>query len=116
MLMPALVSSGQRQKSGYPRPETPEAGVVACDPKFSSPELFRDEPYTAGPTTVWQLGLLLYFMLHNQRPLIRERFPVPIPRTLPENLKDLLKRCLTKDPKERISLEDIRSHPWLQEV
>lgn len=30
-----------------------------------------------------------------------------------EDLHDLLKRLLTKDPKKRITLEEVRHHPWL---
>ncbi|KAK7938375.1 hypothetical protein WMY93_001701 [Mugilogobius chulae] len=69
--------------------------------QYASPEWFREHKYTAGPTTVWQMGLLLYAMLFNRKPLINERTiasmrRAPIPRTIPEDCRDLLRGCLAK--------------------
>ena len=36
-------------------------------PQYYSPEMFRREPYKPEPTTVWQLGLVLYSMLTGRR-------------------------------------------------
>ncbi|XP_055006492.1 serine/threonine-protein kinase pim-1-like [Boleophthalmus pectinirostris] len=87
-------------------------------PMYSSPEWFRENNYTAGPTTAWQMGLVLYVMLFRRRPLIKEVSitslrSVPISTCLPPDCRDLLKGCLEKDPRKRLSLQSIRDHPWL---
>ena len=35
--------------------------------------------------------------------------------TIDDSLHDLLKRLLTKDPRKRITLEEVRQHPWVVE-
>ncbi|KAM7386122.1 hypothetical protein PAMA_008980 [Pampus argenteus] len=85
---------------------------------YTSPEWFQHRRYTAGPTTVWQLGVVLYFLLHktlpfhspfeiiHSHPLIRADFS--------DACKDFLRRCLTKRPQDRPTLESLLNHPWLQ--
>ncbi|KAK7918995.1 hypothetical protein WMY93_010279 [Mugilogobius chulae] len=86
---------------------------------YSSPEWFKCATYTAEPTTVWQLGLVLYAMLFNGLPLIGDEaialmrtIPIP-PNILPPEATHLLRGCLKKNPRDRLSLQDIKDHPWL---
>ncbi|KAM7386119.1 hypothetical protein PAMA_008977 [Pampus argenteus] len=37
---------------------------------YTSPEWFQHRRYTAGPTTVWQLGVVLYALLHRRLPFL----------------------------------------------
>ncbi len=37
----------------------------------------------------------------------------PLPDTLPVNLKDLILKLLEKDQKKRITIPQIRDHPWI---
>uniref|UniRef100_A0A3B3IN64 non-specific serine/threonine protein kinase n=1 Tax=Oryzias latipes TaxID=8090 RepID=A0A3B3IN64_ORYLA len=71
--------------------------------------------YSAGPTTVWQLGIVLFECLHNKRfnssSFIKRK--IKINNRLSKDCKDFLRQCFTRDPKERPSLEQIRLHPWL---
>ncbi|KAK7918748.1 hypothetical protein WMY93_010032 [Mugilogobius chulae] len=85
---------------------------------YSSPEWFREHEYSAEPTTAWQLGLVLYGLLFNTVPLVREESigslrKVPVPRSISDELRDLLQGCLEKNPADRLSLQQIRNHPWL---
>ncbi|KAF7648597.1 hypothetical protein LDENG_00154260, partial [Lucifuga dentata] len=41
---------------------------LAGTPDYFSPEMFKDSSYAAGPTTVWQLGVVLYALLHGRLP------------------------------------------------
>uniref|UniRef100_A0A3P9MD71 non-specific serine/threonine protein kinase n=1 Tax=Oryzias latipes TaxID=8090 RepID=A0A3P9MD71_ORYLA len=70
--------------------------------------LFRYQ-YSAGPTTVWQLGIVLFECLHNKRfnssSFIRRK--IKINNRLSKDCKDFLRQCFTRDPKERPSLEQI---------
>uniref|UniRef100_A0A3P9L161 non-specific serine/threonine protein kinase n=1 Tax=Oryzias latipes TaxID=8090 RepID=A0A3P9L161_ORYLA len=59
--------------------------------------------YSAGPTTVWQLGIVLFECLHkkpfNSSSFIRRT--IKINNRLSKDCKDFLKQCFTRDPKER---------------
>ncbi|XP_055019891.1 serine/threonine-protein kinase pim-2-like [Boleophthalmus pectinirostris] len=86
---------------------------------YSSPECFCGQSYTAGPTTVWQLSVLLFVMLFKRLPLSQEENigsvrVVPIPTCIPQGCRDLLRGCLKEDPEERLTLQDIKDHPWCQ--
>uniref|UniRef100_A0AAV2L0Z5 non-specific serine/threonine protein kinase n=1 Tax=Knipowitschia caucasica TaxID=637954 RepID=A0AAV2L0Z5_KNICA len=86
----------------------------------SSPESFRRQPYSPSAATVWQLGVVLYSMMFNRRPLITKETisssrKVPIRRNASPECRNILRRCLEKDLKDRISLGDLKTHPWLLE-
>ncbi|CAL1581674.1 unnamed protein product [Knipowitschia caucasica] len=88
--------------------------------EFSSPEWFREQQYKAGPTTVWQLGLVMFVLLLKRVPLVTEKSvaswtATPIPKNIPQECRLLLKGCLDKDPETRLTLEQMRDHTWLQE-
>uniref|UniRef100_A0A8C2XN97 Serine/threonine-protein kinase n=1 Tax=Cyclopterus lumpus TaxID=8103 RepID=A0A8C2XN97_CYCLU len=69
------------------------------------PEWRRSRQYSAGPTTVWQMGVLYCAEAS------LERHPHLSPPLSPE-CQDFMRVCLTQDPKERPSLKQIRLHPW----
>uniref|UniRef100_A0A3B3HVM6 Serine/threonine-protein kinase n=1 Tax=Oryzias latipes TaxID=8090 RepID=A0A3B3HVM6_ORYLA len=77
------------------------------------PEWLLRYQYSAGPTTVWQLGIVLFECLHkkhfNSSSFIRRT--IKINNRLSKDCKDFLKQCFTRDPKERPSLEQIHLHP-----
>ncbi|XP_076045834.1 serine/threonine-protein kinase pim-3-like [Oratosquilla oratoria] len=69
------------------------------------------------PATVWSLGTLLYYLLCRRNAFaskaeIKKARPY-FPRSLPPPCRDLIKRCLTKNPWDRLSLQGILQHPWL---
>uniref|UniRef100_A0AAV2JWL0 Serine/threonine-protein kinase 1 n=1 Tax=Knipowitschia caucasica TaxID=637954 RepID=A0AAV2JWL0_KNICA len=91
---------------------TVQPGAIA----YSCPEWFRRIPYTVGPTTVWQLGLILYIMLFNKKPVVKKKTlgswsKVPIPNSVSQECRDALGGCLEKDPGDRFSLEELKKHP-----
>ncbi|KAM4568122.1 serine/threonine-protein kinase pim-2-like [Fundulus diaphanus] len=83
-------------------------------PEHIPPEFDRHGSYSAGPTTVWQLGVVLFEILH------KKMFKTPsfltnrlkINNRLSEKCKDLLNKCLTEVPEERPTLEGLLCHPW----
>ncbi|XP_041852993.1 serine/threonine-protein kinase pim-1-like [Melanotaenia boesemani] len=79
------------------------------------PEALAQHTHSAIPTTVWQIGVVLFEILHT-KDFLSNRFihkTLRISETLPEECQDFLKKCLTIDPEKRPTLEDLRSHPWL---
>ncbi|XP_068163645.1 serine/threonine-protein kinase pim-3-like [Antennarius striatus] len=88
---------------------------------FFPPEYFVMKAYRAGPTTVWQLGAVLYEMLDNTLEFSTYRFLLK-PHKFREQIGRLkvsqdcqhfLRKCLTLDPQERSTLEELLVHPWI---
>ncbi|XP_071321606.1 serine/threonine-protein kinase pim-1-like [Trachinotus anak] len=81
------------------------------------PEYYKRFTYSAGPTTVWQLGVVLFEMLHSKTRFETNRFlsnKLKINNDLSNNCQDFLKMCLAKVPSRRPSLEQLQHHPWLR--
>ncbi|KAI9277229.1 kinase-like domain-containing protein [Phascolomyces articulosus] len=114
-----------------PLPPTTSAGT----PAFMAPELLRrrkhdnssKKPSTPPPATaidIWAMGITLYCLCYGQlpfeKPSLLELYDVIQNESIDHpnkdidpNLKDLLNRMLTKDPYERITMEEIKAHPWM---
>uniref|UniRef100_A0A3B5MA65 Serine/threonine-protein kinase n=1 Tax=Xiphophorus couchianus TaxID=32473 RepID=A0A3B5MA65_9TELE len=73
--------------------------------------------YKAGPTTVWQLGVVLFEMLHMTRFNINTYISnnLTIWHWLSDDCMDFLSKCLISDPEDRPTLEELLCHPWLSE-
>ncbi|KAM9337138.1 serine/threonine-protein kinase pim-1-like [Symphorus nematophorus] len=81
------------------------------------PEWVSRSLYRAGPTTVWQLGVVLFDSLHQQQRFDTEEFikhKLEFKEKLSPECLDFLQLCLTKDPEQRPTLEDLQKHPWLR--
>ncbi|XP_041657981.1 serine/threonine-protein kinase pim-1-like [Cheilinus undulatus] len=81
------------------------------------PEWHNHGTYTAGPTTVWQIGVVLYDLMHWGEDLFETtKFfsgEISIRADLSTDCQDMLRRCLAEDPNLRPSLEELCLHPWL---
>ncbi|XP_059202698.1 serine/threonine-protein kinase pim-2-like [Centropristis striata] len=80
------------------------------------PEWYTVGEYQARPTTVWQLGALLYDMLDHNKSFNTEVYMenrMEISSDLSTGCQDFLQMCLVKDPKMRPTLEQLQLHPWL---
>lgn len=88
---------------------------------YKPPEYLLHHCFYPRPSTVWTFGIILYdmvtsnfpfendneVMLHQEKELIFKR------KDLSDNLKDLLKRCLAFFVADRIVIEKILTHPWM---
>jgi Tol biopolymer transport system component len=97
-----------------PSPNTDSAGVALGTPSYMSPEQARAKPIDKR-TDIWAFGCVLYEMLTGQRAFQRETVTdtlaavvdgVPdwqaLPADTPEKVKELLRRCLHKDVRQRL--------------
>uniref|UniRef100_A0A914GTP7 Serine/threonine-protein kinase 1 n=1 Tax=Globodera rostochiensis TaxID=31243 RepID=A0A914GTP7_GLORO len=84
---------------------------------YSPPEWIRHARYDGLKATVWSLGILLYDMVAGDIPFHRDHEicggVIRWRRQVPTECKDLIMRCLEVDPGLRFSLQDILSHPWM---
>ncbi|EMR10157.1 hypothetical protein PNEG_01431 [Pneumocystis murina B123] len=108
-----------------------ELAKTAGTPAFFAPELCYCDPSKRCTITkaidIWALGITLYCLLFGSCPFTADgeyelmnvipTKPLEIPSTPPigDKAKNLLKRLLEKDPNARITLEEIKRHPWLLE-
>ena len=97
------------------------SGTVIGTPAYMSPEQFRGDTVDAR-TDIWSFGCLLFEMLAGRRAFdgrsyleladaVRAIEPdwSALPRATPDSVRQLLHRCLRKDPHERLhSMADVR--------
>eukprot|EP01102_Stenamoeba_stenopodia_P015656 TRINITY_DN535_c0_g2_i1.p1 TRINITY_DN535_c0_g2~~TRINITY_DN535_c0_g2_i1.p1 ORF type:complete len:355 (-),score=68.63 TRINITY_DN535_c0_g2_i1:278-1342(-) len=94
---------------------------------YLSPELALRQPYVGPEVDVWSMGVTLYVLAsggrHPFRGTTKEEVVQSVlatsddgptwPKHFSRDLKDLLKRMLAKDPKVRLTIEQIKHHPWV---
>lgn len=101
---------------------------TACGtPGYVAPEVLQNEAY--GPEVdVWSLGVILYILLcgfppfyHARQPELykiikagRYSFPEEYWGSISNEAKDLVSKCLTVNPKQRITPAGILAHPWIK--
>lgn len=88
---------------------------------YNPPEMIRNETYDYS-VDVWQVGVLLYELVAGKIPFdgkndntIKRQILECKPRysrKFSDNLIDLLNEILVRDPKKRISLDEITLHPY----
>uniref|UniRef100_UPI0037E7197B serine/threonine-protein kinase pim-2-like n=1 Tax=Semicossyphus pulcher TaxID=241346 RepID=UPI0037E7197B len=85
---------------------------------YVSPEWFTKKMYRAVPATVWQLGVVLFEILHGTVPFTDSTEIVYVNPDISESLsidcQGFLRSCLTKTPEARPTLETLKDHPWLK--
>ncbi|KAI6503128.1 hypothetical protein MCOR11_001060 [Pyricularia oryzae] len=90
---------------------------------FAAPELLQARPYTGPEVDVWSFGIVLYVLVCGKVPFDDQNMPalhakikkgvVDYPNWLSSECKHLLGRMLVTDPKQRITMAEILSHPWM---
>ncbi|XP_039574763.1 LOW QUALITY PROTEIN: serine/threonine-protein kinase pim-1-like, partial [Passer montanus] len=88
-------------------------------PEYSPPEWILFGCYRGQPATIWSLGILLHDLVcgdlpfHTSEDIIRGQLFFP-PRVSQE-CQHLIRWCLSMEPTDRPSLEDLFEHSWLQD-
>ena len=91
-------------------------------PCYASPEMLSGKNYDGFKIDIWATGIILFAMLCGYLPfddkdnnvLFKKILECKInfPKYLSENAKDLLKKILVTNPVKRISIEEIKKHPF----
>jgi len=100
-------------------------------PEFAAPEIIapeiilgKDAGYHGGKADCWSCGIVLYGMLVGSLPFESERVDdlfdmilqctVNYPKQLSPMAKDLISKILVRDPRARLSIAQVKMHPWFQ--
>ncbi|KAM4796591.1 calcium/calmodulin-dependent protein kinase kinase 1 [Rhinophrynus dorsalis] len=100
---------------------------TAGTPAFMAPETLSDsgQGFSGKALDVWAMGVTLYCLVFGKCPFMDEYIlvlhnkiknkPVEFPEQpiISDDLKDLIVRMLNKNPEERISVPEIKIHPWV---
>jgi serine/threonine protein kinase len=92
-------------------------------PAYIAPEILRNEGFQGYAADVWSAGIVLYAMVQGRVPFFTKEVQdlyvmitkspyTPLQNCTPE-LEDLISKLLNKDPKKRISTEEVLNHPWM---
>jgi serine/threonine-protein kinase len=106
--------------SGSPAVTLTGTGMIVGTPQAMAPEMLRGEKGDAR-SDLWSLGVVLYEMSCGRPPFAGTTLVdlcaaivtgplAPLPRAVPQGLRDVIHRCLEKDPAQRPgSAADVRA-------
>ncbi|KAJ3442999.1 protein kinase [Anaeramoeba flamelloides] len=91
-------------------------------PHYVSPEVIKGVAYDGQKSDIWSMGVILYALLCGYLPFDDSNYSkllrkvklgkFKIPNKLNKLEKELIKGMLTIDPEKRITIQEIKKHPW----
>ncbi|MBW0542968.1 hypothetical protein O181_082683, partial [Austropuccinia psidii MF-1] len=91
-------------------------------PHYASPEIVSGQTYHGSSSDIWSCGVILFALLTGRLPfddvdlsvllwkVMEGKFVMPVDVSM--EAQDLIRGMLTLDPTKRITMEQIRTHPW----
>ncbi|CEP02058.1 hypothetical protein PBRA_002323 [Plasmodiophora brassicae] len=100
---------------------------TACgSPCYAPPEMIQGKPYRGSQSDIWSTGVILYALVCGYLPfedpntsaLYKKicRGQYECPDFISPAVRDLISRILNTDPDRRLTVEEIRLHPWYAQV
>ena len=97
-------------------------GTPCGSPCYASPEMVSGQRYNGYMIDVWSTGIILFAMVcgylpfeDNNNEILFEKIlkcRINYPGSMGKLTLDLMKKIITPDPKKRITLEQIKQHPF----
>ncbi|CAG9335007.1 unnamed protein product [Blepharisma stoltei] len=100
---------------------------TACgSPCYAAPEMIQGKKYVGSRVDIWSSGVILFAMICGYLPfedpntgqlykkIIAGEYQCP--KFISTEAKDFLKCILNTDPDKRFTIEQIRQHPWYNQV
>ncbi|GER45334.1 protein kinase [Striga asiatica] len=91
-------------------------------PNYAAPEVISGKLYAGPEVDVWSCGVILYALLCGTLPFDDENIPnlfkkikggiYTLPSHLSASARDLIPRMLIVDPMKRMTIPEVRAHPW----
>lgn len=92
-------------------------------PNYVAPEVIADQGYDGKKADVWSIGVILYVLLAGFLPFDEgtimalfskiQKAEFTYPKWFSQEVRALLDQVLVADPKVRISLTQLKEHPWM---
>ena len=109
--------------SNYFEKDQKELLSTPCgSPCYASPEMVGGKKYNGFKIDIWSSGIILYAMLCGYLPfedkdndILFEKIlecKLFFPKYISKNAKDLMEKILVTDPDKRISIAEIKTHPF----
>ena len=89
---------------------------------YAAPEIIMGEPYLGRLADIWSIGVILYAMVCGKLPfkdkdakslLSDVASKLHFPMRVDDQCQDLIKGILKFNPKDRLTLEEIKRHLWM---
>lgn len=94
-------------------------------PQYCSPEILNNNVQNFFTCDVWSFGIIMYELFHNKTPFDDYNLNKMIENIkkgefylnekLPNEIKDLIKKCLIVEQNKRIKLNEIFNHPFFKD-
>mmetsp|Transcript_36335 Transcript_36335/g.84712 ORF Transcript_36335/g.84712 Transcript_36335/m.84712 type:complete len:413 (+) Transcript_36335:39-1277(+) len=99
--------------------------MTSCgSPNYAAPEVISGNSYIGPEVDVWSCGIIMFALLCGSLPFDDEKISnlykkiqggvFSFPNYVTDSGKNLINQILTTDPLERITMDEIRKHPWFQ--
>jgi len=109
--------------SDYFTPNEAKHNLFCGHSLYSPPEMLLQQFYVGPEVDIWSFGVLLFKVLTGYLPFTSPQkvlmgvFSIPLDdEPLGADIKDLIRKILVADTKKRLTLEQIKAHPWFDSV
>lgn len=97
--------------------------TLCGSPAYIAPEIISHQNY-GNSVDIWSMGIILYALTYGKLPFENQNYSIlfhlitsanptfAYNDKISSNLVDLIQKILVKDPNQRISIDDIKKHPF----
>lgn len=100
-----------------------QALKTACgSPNYAAPEVISGRSYGGVEVDIWSLGVILFAMVCGRMPFDDDSMPAlfnqikegkyQMPNYISSDVEDIINRMLQPNPVKRITMREIKDHPW----